>query len=66
MLQKTYSDADYGNTWEALLMMCDLFRTSAVLVAEHFRFDYPYGDDERVRAHPRHVRTLPEDAKEIY
>jgi aminoglycoside 6-adenylyltransferase len=66
MLLKTYSDAAYDNTWEALLTMCDLFRITALHVAEHFGFDYPHGDDERVSAHLRHVRLLPKNSKEIY
>ena len=66
MLLKTYSDASYDNTWEALLTMCDLFRMTALHVAEHFGFDYPHGDDERVSAHLRHVRLLPRNSKEIY
>jgi len=66
MLQKTYSDAGYDNTWEALYTMCDLFRRLAIQVAERFGFDYPHEDDERVSAHLKHVRRLPRDAKEIY
>jgi aminoglycoside 6-adenylyltransferase len=66
MLQKTYSDAGYESTWEALYTTCDLFRRLAIRVAEHFGFDYPREDDERVSAHLRHVRCLPGDAKEIY
>jgi aminoglycoside 6-adenylyltransferase len=66
MLLKTYSDASYDNTWEALFAMCDLFRVTALHVAEHFGFDYPHGDDERVSAHLRHVGLLPKNAKEIY
>jgi aminoglycoside 6-adenylyltransferase len=66
MLLKTYSDAGYDNTWEALLTMCDLFRITALHVAGYFGFDYPHGDDERVSAHLRHVRLLPRNAKEIY
>jgi aminoglycoside 6-adenylyltransferase len=46
--------------------MCQLFRTVAVGVAEHFEFQYPYTDDEKVSAHLWHVRTLPKDASEIY
>ena len=63
---KTYSDADYDHTWEALLSMGELFRRLAIPVAEHFGFTYPYGDDERVTAHLRHVRNLPRDAREMY
>jgi aminoglycoside 6-adenylyltransferase len=66
MLEKTYSDARCDSTWDALFMMCDLFRIAALRVAGRCGFDYPQGDDERVSAHLRHVRSLPPDAKEIY
>jgi aminoglycoside 6-adenylyltransferase len=66
LLLKTYSDASYENTWEGLETMCDLFRRTAIPVAEHFGFDYPYGDDERVSAHLRHVRFLPKNAEAMY
>jgi aminoglycoside 6-adenylyltransferase len=66
LLKKTYADADYDHTWEALYAMCDLFRRVAVPVAEHFGYEYPSGDDERVSAHLKHVRALPRDAKEMY
>ena len=66
MLEKTYSDASYENTWEALYTMCSPFRRVAMQVAEHFGFDYPLGDDERVSAHLQHVRSLPKNATEIY
>jgi len=66
ILQKTYSDASYDNTWEALYTMCNLFRITAIRVAEHFGFDYPYADDEKVISHLKHVRTLPRNAKEMY
>ena len=65
LLVKTYSDADYDATWDALFTMGDLFRRIVIPVAEHFGFDYPLGDDERVSAHLRHIRDLPRDAKEI-
>ena len=66
MLEKTYSDADSENTWDAAFVMCDLFRLAAKSVAENFGFDYPRGDDERVTAHLRHIRSLRKDAKEMY
>jgi len=66
MLQKTYADARYDHTWEALSAMCNLFRRAALPVAAHFGFDYPHGDDRRVSAHLEHIRTLPRDAKEMY
>jgi aminoglycoside 6-adenylyltransferase len=66
LLMKTYSDGDYEHTWEALLTMGELFRHVAVPVAEHFGFTYPFGDDERVSAHLRHVRSLPRNASKMY
>lgn len=66
LLLKTYSDYDYDHTWDALFSMGDLFRRIVIPVAEHFGFDYPLGDDERVSAHLRHVHDLPRDAKDMY
>jgi aminoglycoside 6-adenylyltransferase len=66
MLLKTFSDASYENTWDALFTMCDLFRRVAIPVAGHFGFEYPYEDDRRVTAHLKYVRALPQDAKELY
>ena len=66
MLEKTYSDASYENSWEALYMMCDLFRMTANQVAEDVGFDYPQATDEKVSAHLHHVQLLPKNAIEMY
>lgn len=66
LLLRTYADADYEHNWDALLAVGKLFRRVAVPVAEHFGYTYPYGDDERVTAHLRHVRALPKDATTMY
>jgi aminoglycoside 6-adenylyltransferase len=66
LLLKTYSDADYEHTWQALFAMGSLYRKIAIRTAEHFGFSYPYGDDESVSAHLRHLHNLPRDAKEMY
>jgi aminoglycoside 6-adenylyltransferase len=66
MLEKSYADASYDKSWDALDTMCNLFRMTAIQVAEHFGFDYPHGDDEKVSAHLKHVRSLPKDATEMY
>ncbi len=65
-LLKTYSDADYEHTWDALIVMCSLFRKTAIAVAEHFSFSYPQDEDTKVSAHLEHVRHLPKDAGEMY
>jgi aminoglycoside 6-adenylyltransferase len=66
MLMKTYADASVENAWDALDIMCRLFREVAIHVAEYFNFEYPEGDDHRVSAHLKHVRMLPKNAAEIY
>jgi aminoglycoside 6-adenylyltransferase len=66
LLMKTYADASYEHTWDALLTMCALFRATALQVGGHYGFDYPHGDDERVSAHLVHVRALPREAREVY
>ena len=66
MLQKTYADASYDATWQALLAMCELFRLVAHAVADRFALDYPRSDDEKVSAHLEHVRQLPRGSTEIY
>jgi aminoglycoside 6-adenylyltransferase len=66
MLMETYSDAEYDHTWGALDNMCQLFRVTALSVADKFGYDYPHLDDEKVSAHLKHVRLLPRNAKEMY
>jgi aminoglycoside 6-adenylyltransferase len=66
MLKRTYADADYDHTWEALFTMGELFRKVALSLAEQFGLEYPSDDDRRVSAHLRHVRDLPRDATTIY
>ena len=66
LLERTYSDAQLDNIWEALLSMDDLFRQIATVVADHFGFNYPAQDEIRVSAFVRHIRSLPRDATTIY
>jgi aminoglycoside 6-adenylyltransferase len=66
LLLNTYADARIDHTWEALFAMARLFRATAKVVADKFLFIYPESDDQRVCSHLDHVRSLPEDAKEIY
>jgi aminoglycoside 6-adenylyltransferase len=63
---QTYSDADYEHIWQALFTMGELFRRVAIPVGQHFGFNYPQQDDERVSAHLRHVHTLPRNAEHMY
>lgn len=62
----TYAGAEYAEVWLALFAACDLFREIALQVADHFGYEYPAGDDDRVTAHLEHVRALPADAEGVY
>ncbi len=66
LLLNTYASDDYDHTWDSLDAMTQLFRTTALAVAEHFGFDYNFQDDEKISAHLKHVRNLPKDATEMY
>lgn len=66
MYLKTFSNAEYNNIWEALFAMCDLFRETAMSVANGFGYTYPIHDDQRVTSYLRHVRDLPQDAERIF
>ncbi|MGE5250552.1 MAG: aminoglycoside 6-adenylyltransferase [Bacteroidota bacterium] len=66
MLQRTYADSSYEHTWEALFVMGELFRKTAMSIAEQYGFEYPLDDDRRVTAHLEHVRGLPRHAQEMY
>jgi aminoglycoside 6-adenylyltransferase len=66
LLMRTYVSSGYEDTWEALFNMSKLFRKTAVPLANHFGFEYPFQDDRRVSAHLEHVRKLPKNAAVIY
>ncbi|PTM59901.1 aminoglycoside 6-adenylyltransferase [Desmospora activa] len=59
---KTFSDAEVENMWQALFVMCALFRETAQAVANQFGYRYPLEDDKRVTAYLKRVKDLPRDA----
>jgi aminoglycoside 6-adenylyltransferase len=63
---ETFADANEENIWESLFAMCNLFRKTAIHVAGHFGYEYPYEDDKKVSAHLVHIRNLPKNANEMY
>lgn len=66
LLLRSYSDADYARTWEALLAMGELFRIMGVAIAAVYGYEYPHGDDARVTAYLHHIRGLDKAAQQIY
>ncbi|WHY87175.1 aminoglycoside 6-adenylyltransferase [Neobacillus novalis] len=65
MYEKTYSDNDYDNFWDAIFTTCELFRSLAKGVADNLLFAYPMDDDKNITEYLKHIRNLPSDAKEI-
>jgi aminoglycoside 6-adenylyltransferase len=65
MYERSYADADYENSWLALLESCKLFRLAALRVGRRLGLEYPRGDDERASAHLLRIRSLPKDAKDM-
>jgi aminoglycoside 6-adenylyltransferase len=66
LLERTYSDSQLDNIWEALFNMDNLFRQIAKAVADCFKFNYPEQDDIHVSNYVRHIRRMPGDATAIY
>ena len=66
LLLRSYSDADYERTWDALLAMAELFRTIGVAIASAYGYEYPQLDDQRVTAYLHHIRGLGKAAPQIY
>jgi aminoglycoside 6-adenylyltransferase len=52
----TYSDSDYTAIWTAVDMMCDLFHTMALSVAEHFNYTYKQDEEDGIREYLRIIR----------
>lgn len=53
---KTYSGADYNAVWAAIFVMCDLFHSLALIVAENFGFTYRQEEEYGIREYIRICR----------
>ena len=54
------------DVWRALFTMANLFRATALYVAERLGFEYKSDEDERVTAYLEHIKHLSPDASKIY
>jgi aminoglycoside 6-adenylyltransferase len=66
MYEKTYSNNNIDNMWSSIFFTCELFRILAHDVAEHFNYTYPNEDDKNITAYLKQIRSLPDDAKQIF
>ncbi|TQR17941.1 aminoglycoside 6-adenylyltransferase [Psychrobacillus soli] len=60
-LLSTYPDGSYESIWNSLFVMCDLFRSTAMFVADNLDFNYPYEEDKKVNAYLKHVEGLSQE-----
>lgn len=58
LLKKTYANADYEASWQALFATCQLFSQVAQVVAEGFTYPYRLQDDQRVRAYLQELHQI--------
>ncbi len=65
MVRESYPTYETRAVWASMFTMGDLFRTTANVIASHFGYSYPKGDDARVLAFLRKVRDLPPDTSDF-
>lgn len=65
-LLSTYASGSKDDVWRALFAMANLFRATALYVAERLGFEYKSDEDERVTAYLEHIKHLSPDASKIY
>lgn len=54
---KTYPNSDYQEIWNSIFIMCDLFHTLALPVAEHFGFIYKQCEEDGMREYLSKVKS---------
>jgi len=62
---KTYVNNEYKNIWNALFIMCDLFREFSNEVAKNNNFTYPKEDDKNMTLYLNNVYDKYNKSKEI-
>ncbi len=63
---RTYPDCDLDRIWESLVLLHEMFVTSAKNVAEANGFTYPAETGRKAWAFLQHVRQLPENATSVF
>lgn len=63
---ETYADGDYERLWSAVFTACSLFSTLAQEAANHLGYSYNKEEEENMTGYLKHIRLLPQDAKEIF
>lgn len=56
MYCSTYSDSDYKNMWNSMLIMCNLFSKVAKDVANHFDYEYMIDDEKKMMKYIKRIK----------
>jgi aminoglycoside 6-adenylyltransferase len=65
LFAETFADADHGKMWTALDRARELFRATAMVVADRLGFNYLYAEDQGVSDFVGRIRSLPKDASTL-
>lgn len=65
-LLRTYSDSEIDHIWESIMLLYELFMSSAESVAGAYNFRFPAEVAKNAWAFAEHVHELPRDAISIY
>jgi len=65
-LMKTFNTGDYESAWQALFIACELFEQIAPEVGKQLGFEYNSAEAAKSFDFIKHIRKLPQGAKEIY
>ena len=65
-LLSTFAVGTYKDIWRALFAMVNLFRSTAIFVADGLGYEYSTEEDDKVTAYLKHIKQLSPNAKEIY
>lgn len=62
----TYFGGDVNEAWKAIFSMCGLFNSVAEFVAGELGYTYNKKEAKAAEEFLKHVKNLPQDAKEVY
>ena len=62
----TYFGGNVNEAWKAIFSMCGLFNSVAEFVAEELGYTYNKKEAKAAEEFLKHVKNLPQDAKEVY
>ncbi|NDV97085.1 aminoglycoside 6-adenylyltransferase [Dysgonomonas sp. 521] len=66
LLLSTYKNSNPKDCWQSLFTLTELFRDTALFVAQKLGYIYPVEDDNKVTKYLKRVKELPDNADTIF